>query len=148
MKTCDDVGAVLGLTRQQAIRYTQRGDRRLDEPQHRCELREHQDTAPLVNQLRQHAREPFQFRGRNLCISTTHPEQPRIATGLPQFQQGVENRDLAPRQSLLLDDFLDAAMTREPNPVVEVPLALVECQGLDNFRLGRQILGNRVFRAA
>src|SRR6266404_1122282 len=84
--------------------------------------------------------------GTTLCLPAPHASihEPRITTHLPELQQSVQYGDLTARESLLTDHFLYALMHGQPNTIVEIPLLLIERNGLHDLNLRRQFLRHRV----
>ena len=93
-------GAVAGVAAQFHVRDAGFDEAGLDEVQHGGELREHQDAAAFGDQLVDHFHEVVELgRALRAAIAAAEFDQAGVATGLAEFEQGVEHDEMCIRDS-------------------------------------------------
>ncbi len=135
--------SIAGLAGQQAIGDMALLQFCLDQRQHRGELREQQDAPTLGEQFLKHVHQAVELAGGAAAgWQGGAIDQAQVAADLAQFEQRLENDDLAAGHALAGDFVADLLVHGQAHGLVDVTLRLVELDPVDDFGLGRQFGGH------
>ncbi|MCY1405538.1 hypothetical protein D9M71_207770 [compost metagenome] len=113
---------------------------RLDQFEHRGELREQQDAPAFDEQFVEHFQQAGELAGS--CPAGGALQQARIAADLAQLEQRIEDDEVAGLQALALDFLANLPVHRQPHGFVEVALRLAQLDPVGDLALRRQFGGD------
>src|SRR5262249_39042636 len=119
-----------------------------DDREHLGELAEDQRPVTFGDELVDHLLKQVELRGRQLVVFDGKLEEARMAANLTQLDERREDRELALRDSLLLDLLEELALGQLQNLAIERPLFGHQLAVNERLDLLGKILGDLLFHAA